>query len=240
MKELGTRLAEFDELTEQWLAELKTNLESGVRSPRYTRFSQSVWLVIDIETLGTPKSYLKTGWCPIYEWGLAVVDPTLTFTTDQIVLTAGGILGREGQGGDAVNGVSADTLLWHVTEHPAMFAEKMKQYTLGANPHPRQVIHFLRGVVALISSVGREVKYTSQGKDFDYFLLSMLAEKVDAVAPWDDDWGFTNTHCLRDLTALAKELGVDGVERHYPEVAHDAKSDAIAEAETLITILSAI
>ncbi len=69
----------------------------------------------------------------------------------------------------------------------------------------------------------------SNGPTFDEMILRSAFEQLDGAFPV----GYYNSRCCRTEFALGKLLGVKKVK---PELKHDALSDAIAQAQTIINI----
>ena len=69
---------------------------------------------------------------------------------------------------------------------------------------------------------------------FDLIILEASFRALDLEAPWF----YRDTRCMRTLTRLAKRKGIDYQGAYQNRAAHDALSDALAQARVVDLILS--
>lgn len=114
--------------------------------------------------------------------------------------------------------IDGSTLAWWMQQDQAarrVFTNKFKPDLTAA----------LEVFVDWFAAAGRaaETRLWSNGADFDIPMLNHALKTVDMTPPWK----FFNHRCLRTLRDLP---GVDMIERPAPTVAHNALSDAVAQA----------
>lgn len=90
--------------------------------------------------------------------------------------------------------IDPNTILWHEQQNPGIGEEWKAKGTTWMNA----TVQFAEWLNDLAHGGSYEIHYWSQGKDFDFPILSNHFEKVGLTDPWK----FRQVHCLRDLVWL--------------------------------------
>jgi 3' exoribonuclease, RNase T-like len=171
-------------------------------------------MMIDIETMGTAPG------CPILSVAALLFDSRAPLTGDESAFHFHVDLGEEIAAGAVP---SASTILWWMTQaqgaRDALLAGQDRSASMA------QVIHDLQVWVG--AHYGSDPVVWCLPAGFDFPLLRAAAVRAGVELPWNH-W---DERCLR---TLAKEY--PGAIRPKPELAHDALSDARAQAQWLVNI----
>ncbi|MBS7837355.1 3'-5' exoribonuclease domain-containing protein [Wohlfahrtiimonas chitiniclastica] len=183
-------------------------------------------VVIDIETLGTVTSMLKKGTCPILQAAYTVVK---YYPKDSQWRLMGGAGFTFSLGNQNEFDACADTVNWHMSKNNENYVSQLKaslDAQLDSADYFRQS---LEAINIEAKNEGKELHFWSRGKDFDFPILTSYAMQNNFTYPFMRDFGFTRTHCLRDLE---KFFGIDGKQFKNTNP-HDAMHDADQEARVL-------
>ncbi len=121
--------------------------------------------------------------------------------------------------------IDPDTVMWWLRQSDgARHAMAQKQGQAG---RLAEVLYAFRDFVGLATVGPDTVRVWGNGSDFDNVLLAEAYRKLNRPAPWK----FWNNRCLRTLRAEHPD-----VPRVKPRLAHDALSDAEAQAATILAI----
>ena len=175
---------------------------------------------LDLETLGTaPGSVILSIGAvafniddPTHRW-LPASLPRFDVAIDTASAVAEGLT------------IDPDTVMWWLRQSDeARHAMAQKQ---GQAAPLHAALRAFREFVG-VDTVGSDtVRIWGNGSDFDNVLLAEAYRKHGIAAPWK----FWNNRCLRTLRAMNPD-----VPRVKPRLAHDALSDAEAQAATILVI----
>ncbi len=119
--------------------------------------------------------------------------------------------------------VNSDTVLWWDGQG------KAAQDKLTEEP----VVPLRNALVMLKEFMGSKAKLWSNGPTFDEMILRSAFDQCNGTFPI----GYYNSRCCRTNFALAARLGI---KKTAPTVKHDALSDAIAQAKTVMAVSAKI
>ena len=183
-----------------------------------------IHVVIDIETLGTVASMLKKGTCPIIQAAFTEVSH---IGSEWII--ANGNCTPFSLGNQHEFDADQDTVYWHTTNNNENYVSQLRDALECSLDQADVFRRWLEAINARAKNEGKEVRYWSRGKDFDFPILTSYAMQNNFTYPFMRDYGFSRTHCIRDLE---KFFGIDG-KQFKNSNPHDAMYDSEQEAKVL-------
>lgn len=177
-------------------------------------YRKSTHYVIDIETLGT-----KPG-CPIMQIAVAMVEEA---KIKKVFCTSVSIEQCASYGLDKID---LSTVSWWILEHPRVFSAVFSNSAKSDN-HPNLCLNEL---TTFCKRCNKEVFFWSKHPAFDFPILEKAYEIINSrmnlslQVPWKY-WEVRDIATLEDKRFLKS--------KPYKNL-HDAKEDAIREAQTLI------
>lgn len=173
-------------------------------------------LMVDLETLGTTPD------APILSIGAVLFSSQHGMTGNEPKFHVGINLDDQLKRGAVPD---ASTMMWWLEQSAEARAELLRMQR--AARHFAEAVGALDRFVGTINVAVHDIKVWSLPASFDLTILRRAGHRYGSVMPWDH-W---NERCLRTLgDEFPKNL------RPKPELAHDALSDAVAQAHWLCSI----
>ena len=185
-----------------------------------------IHVVIDIETLGTVASMLKKGTCPILQAAFTTVK---YYPEDSQWRLMGGAGFTFSLGNQHENHACQETVAWHIEHNRDNYISQSKASIETHLDSADEFRKALESIYIEARNEGKELHFWSRGKDFDFPILTSYAMQNNFTYPFMRDFGFSRTHCLRDLE---KFFGIDG-KQFKNNNPHDAMYDSEQEAKVL-------
>lgn len=193
-------------------------------------------IMLDLETLGTTANSIITN---IGAFSLKLSEPVQydnRVTTDYIERGTFEAAFNIQEQMDKGRVTTESTIKWWLTQSDAARAKlaAIIPYTIG---HNMQVLKGFAQYCKNIRDVDGELTVWGNGADFDNALLGNLYDMYGLPRPW----AHYENRCYRTIKALAndkhKAKTGDNFSWGVPELAHDALSDAKAQALNAVTAL---
>lgn len=170
----------------------------------------TIHAMLDIETTGVNPG------CEVLSWGLVL------FTSQGIEKTASGYISRSDS---AAHGLlpEEDTFKWWQQQSP-----EAKEIFTKANYLGKSLKETAEELAWTLKDFTPKSTVWANGANFDFPILRAALRASGNVPPWS----FRQERCYRTLIKTAAHNCT-----HKPELAHDARSDAIAQTKNLLDVL---